>query len=277
MKARLFTALLGLSLATVTAATVRATAQDQDASPSAQSPDSGSGSGQQGRRGGRGMWGGGMMGGGRGLMGTVTAVAADHYTIRTETGEAYTVFFSVNTRIMKQRVRRRQSGGQDSASDSGGPQFLKASDIKVGDVIAAGGQLDDSAKTVGAVFVVQLDPERAKQMQQMEANYGKTWLMGRVTAIDGVKVTLEGIRDKKVYTFAADENTTFRHRRQPVTLADVHIGDLVRVDGALTDGLFLAATVNDVGSQAETRMPRNRPPEGSAPSGPPPEGQQPQP
>jgi Domain of unknown function (DUF5666) len=274
MKARLLTAIpLALALVTVTAAS--AAAQDQDSSPSPQSQDSGGG--QQGHRGGRGQWGGGMMGGGRGLMGTVTAVAADHYTIRTETGELYTVFFSANTRIMKQRVRRRDGGGQDSAPEPGGPQFLKPADIKVGDVIAAGGQLDDSAKTVGAVFVMQIDPERARQMQQMEANYGKTWLMGRVTAIDGVKVTLEGIRDKTPYTFAADENTTFRHRRDPITLADIHLGDIVRVDGAIKDGVFVAATVTDIGSQQETRMPRNRSPEGSAPSGPPPDNQQPQP
>jgi hypothetical protein len=203
-----------------------------------------------------------MMGGGRSLMGTVTAVAADHYTVKTETGEAYTVYFSVNTRVIRQRVRRRQGGGQ-SGSESGGPEFLKPADIKVGDVIAAGGQLDASAKTIGAVFVVQLDPERARQMRQMEASYGKTWLMGRVTAIDGVKVTLEGIRDKKTYTFAADENTTFRHRREPITLADVHVGDLVRVEGAIKEGVFLAASVTDAGAPQETRMPRAP---GSAPA-----------
>ncbi|MGB6974669.1 MAG: DUF5666 domain-containing protein, partial [Terracidiphilus sp.] len=285
MKARRLTpVLLGLALAA--AFTVAAFAQD--ASPSPQAPGSGSENGgwQQGHRGGRGggMM-GGMMGGGQALMGTVTTVAPDHYTVRTETGEVYTVYFSANTRILKQRVRRRQAGSRrDSNSapgpgdpESGGPQFLKASDIKVGDVIAAGGQLDASAKTLGAVFVLQLDPERARQMQQMEASYGKTWLMGRVTAVDGVKVTLEGIRDKTAYNFAADENTTFRHRRDPITLADIHVGDLIRVEGGLKDGVFLATAVNDVGSQPEARTPRNRPPAGSAPNGPPPDNQPPGP
>ncbi|HEU5349986.1 MAG TPA: DUF5666 domain-containing protein [Terracidiphilus sp.] len=265
MKARLFTALsLTLALAFAAASTH---AQDPSSAPQAQD----SGGGQQGPRGGRGMWGGGMMAGARGLMGTVTAVAADHYSVRTDTGEVYTVYFSVNTRIVKQRVRRGQPGqsGSGYGAGGGGPEFLKATDIKVGDVIAAGGQLDASAKTVGAVFVVQLDPERARQMQQMEASYGKTWLMGRVTAIDGVNVTLQGIRDKKPYTFAADENTTFRHRREPITLADVHIGDLVRVEGAIKDGVFLATTVADVGAPQETRMPRgpgNAPPPDQPPA-----------
>jgi len=40
---------------------------------------------------------------------------------------------------------------------------------------------------VGAVVVLQLDPERAKQIREMEANFGKTWLMGKVTAINETK------------------------------------------------------------------------------------------
>ena len=55
-------------------------------------------------------------------------------------------------------------------------------------------------------------------MREMEANYGKTWLMGRVTAINEVKVTLQGGPDNAVHTFIADENTTFRKRRDPITL-----------------------------------------------------------
>ncbi|HEV2215244.1 MAG TPA: DUF5666 domain-containing protein [Terracidiphilus sp.] len=275
MNTRLFAAILfGLSLGLSSSAAI---AQDPGVAPQQQA----TGNGQRGGRGmgGGRMWGAGMMGGGRGLMGTVTAVAADHYTLRTDTGELYSVFFSVNTRIMKQRLRRHQGSNQPRSQSApaqgsaqgpggGGPEFIKATDIKVGDVIAAGGQLNDSDKSLGAVFVVQLDPERARQMQQMEADYGKTWLMGRVTAVDGVKVTLEGIRDKTAYSFTADENTTFRHRRDPITLADIHLGDLVRVEGGIKDGLFLAATVNDIGTPQETRMGRNAPPSAPPPASP---------
>jgi len=168
---------------------------------------------RSGRMGGGG-W--GMMGGGRGLMGTVTEAAADHYTIKTDTGETYTVHFSVNTRIMKQTVWQR---GEERSANS--PLPLKPDAIKVGDVIAANGEVDAAAKSVGAVYIVQLDPERARQMREMEASYGKTWLMGRITAIDGVKVTLEGMRDRMRYTFMADENTTFRQRRRAITLAGI--------------------------------------------------------
>jgi len=87
----------------------------------------------------------------------------------------------------------------------------------------------------------------------MQANYGKTWLAGKVTAIDGVKVTLLGINDHIAHTFAADENTTFRKRREPITLADIQVGDTVRVEGAAKDGIFLATSVAAM----------SRPPEGT--------------
>lgn len=203
----------------------------------------------------QGVW--GMTGAGQGLIGTVTAATAEHYTIKTDTGETYTVHFSVNTRTMKQIVQRR--GEERSANP---PVPLKPDAIKVGDVIAANGEVDAAAKSVGAVFIVQLDPERARQLREMEASYGKTWLMGRITAIDGVKVTLEGVRDRMPYHFMTDENTTFRRQREPITVADMKVGDMVRVEGAVKDGTFLATTVGDMGSPQEgtTMMPRGNPP-----------------
>jgi hypothetical protein len=216
--------------------------------PAPQTQGQGTG-GWQGQRGGRG---GGMMGMGvgRGTVGTVTEAVADHYTIKTELGEIYTVHFSVNTRIVKQpagQPRRGQGQGQGDGGERTPPQAIKGTDIKVGDVIAASGEVDANAKSVGAVFVMLIDPERAKEMRAMEANFGKTWLMGRVTAINEVKVSLEGGPDHAVHTFVADENTTFRKRRDPVTLADVQVGDMVRVDGAIKDGTFLATTVAVMG------------------------------
>jgi hypothetical protein len=252
MKTRLFPALvLGLAL-------TAACAQDANTAPQAQNQG-----GAQGQRGGRGGWGGGMMGAGRGLMGTVTEATADHYTIKTDAGEVYTVHFSVNTRILKQAARR-QGRGEDQERGANPPQTLKPADIKVGDVIAANGEVDAAAKSVGAVFIVQFDPERAQQMRQMQANYGKTWLMGKVTNVDGVKVTLEGAVDKAAHSFVADENTTFRKRRDPVTLADVQVGDMVRVEGALKNGTFVATSVALMGMpQAEgaPMMPRGEPPQ----------------
>lgn len=210
-----------------------------------------------GQRGGG--WGGGFdVGAGRGLLGTVTEVAAGHYTIKTGSGETYTVYFSANTRILKQSAQRRSEGGEGGNP----PQTIKPTDIKVGDAITAIGEVDAAAKSVGAVVVLQIDPERAKQLREAQANYGKTWLMGKVTAVDGVKVTLLGINDNAAHTFVADENTAFRKRRVPITLTDIQVGDTIRVEGAVKDGTFLATTVNAMGAQGPPpTVPRDTPPQ----------------
>jgi hypothetical protein len=53
-----------------------------------------------------------------------------------------------------------------------------------------------------------------------------------------------GAVDNVSHAFVADENTTFRKRRDPVTLADIQVGDTVRAEGAIKDGTFTASTVN---------------------------------
>lgn len=240
--------------------------------------------GQNRRGGGPGQQGmGGFLG--RGVTGTVTEAAADNFTIKTMTGETYTIHFSANTRFMKQMPGTRGAGGaqgggswqrgqrnssngaqgdnQGRMAMGGGspPQPIKATDIKVGDAIAAGGEIDVNAKSVGAIGIVQLDPERAAQMQQMEANYGKTWLMGKVTSINDVQVTLQGAIDNAPHTFVADENTSFRERNNPITLADIHTDDTLRVEGAVKDGVFTASAVTVMRAPGEqTRAPGNAAP-----------------
>jgi len=247
---------------------IAASAQDASTPPPSSPPAKSQDAGQRGL--GRSGWGGGM---GRGLTGTVTEVAADHYTIKTETGETYTVHYSANTRILKQQVRAHgegvgrgesgaRSGGEGGPGGGNPPTPLKSTDIKVGDAVAAMGDVDATAKSVGATVVMQIDPERAKQMREMQANYGKTWLMGKVTAIDGVKVTLMGAVDNAAHSFVADENTTFRKRRDPITLADIQVGDTVRVEGAVKGGTFLATAVNAMGPTpgGTPNAPRTGPP-----------------
>ncbi|HWG21534.1 MAG TPA: DUF5666 domain-containing protein [Terracidiphilus sp.] len=209
------------------------------------------GQGQNQEQGGGRVWVGGM-GQGRGVMGTVTEVAADHFTVKNESGETWTVHFSANTRMMKMPPRpARAEGGQGQEGErrfagggGAGAEPIKPTDIKVGDAILAGGEVDAAGKSVGAMMVMQVDPERAKQMREMQANFGKTWLAGRVTAINDTTVTVEGGMDHAAHTFVADENTSFRKHREPITLGDIQVGDNVRVEGAIKDGQFVAATVN---------------------------------
>jgi len=270
----------------VLALTAAAVAQDPgSAPPSGQNsnqnsgPGNGGGYGQRGGRGGYGGGGGmGLMG--RGLMGTVTEVAADHYTIKTEMGDVYTIHFSANTRITKQPAGIRGPGGGGQGTGGGGgygrggyggggnpPQEIKATDIKVGDAIVAAGDIDATAKSVGATRIVQLDPDAVRRMQEQAASFGKTWLGGKVTAINGTTIILTGALDNAPHSVVADENTTFRRRREPITLADIQVGDTVRVEGALKDGVFTATVVSLMGGP-----PPNGPagPPSGAPSGPPP-------
>jgi preprotein translocase subunit YajC len=242
----------------------------QPATNQAATDQTGPGQAAAGQRGRRGFGGGDFPAGARGTAGTVTEVAADHYTIKTDAGEILTVFYSANTRIMKQPPggggrfagngggpRRRggdSSAASSTASSTSGdaegsgserqmPQPVKPSEIKVGDIITAGGDLDTAKKTIGAIFIMQIDPERAKQMHEMQANYGKTWLAGRITAIDGTRITIEGIVDHTPHAIEVDENTSFRQRRDSITMADIHPGQQLRAEGGVKGGVFLATTV----------------------------------
>jgi hypothetical protein len=191
---------------------------------------------------------GGMAG--RGVMGTVTEIAPDHFLIKTESGDLYTVHYSVNTRIMK-APPRPEKGQQTSEQYMGLPTTIKPADIRIGDAIGAAGDLDSAAKSVGAVAIFQIDPDTAKRMREMQASYGKTWLMGRVTAINEAQVSIQGGPNNAAHTFTADENTTFRKHRDPITLADILPGDMLRVEGALKNNAFVATTVSVIGPRPD--------------------------
>ena len=159
---------------------------------------------------------------GNGVRGTVTAAAADRFTIRTDEGDTYQVLFSVNTRLMKDR------------------QPIAAADIHVGDMLMAGGIVDAKAKTVGAVFLFDID---ANQVRDAKAAFGKTWVAGKVTAIHDLNISIERIHDKQAQIIAVDENTSFRKRREEVTLADIKVGDFVSAQGALHADTFVATAL----------------------------------
>lgn len=277
MRVNLFRAVAGaLSIAMTLALSGIAWSQTGTPPSANQTPASG-----QGQRG-RGF--GGFPGGGRGVLGTVTEATADHYTIKTDSGEIYTVHFSVNTRIMKQPAGRTpgqgrgagqgagqnsgQNGGQAAATGTGSgsdqtpgrrrssggdngeeggnrpmPQTIKPSEIHVGDIITAGGEMDSASKSIGAVFIAVVDPERAKQMREMQANYGKTWLAGKITGIKETTITIDGMIDHAPHAIVVDENTSFRQRRDSITLADIQPGEQLRAEGAIKDGVFVATTV----------------------------------
>jgi hypothetical protein len=128
--------------------------------------------------------------GGQMVRGTVTATTADRLTVKTEAGEVYQVALSANTRLTKDR------------------QPVKQADIKVGDAVGAMGVLDAPTKTVHAVFVGVIDAEQVKKARE---NMGKTYITGKVTAIDMDALKLTVMRPDGVsQVIGVDEQTSFK-------------------------------------------------------------------
>jgi Cu/Ag efflux protein CusF len=157
-----------------------------------------------------------------GVRGTVAAVSGDNISVKTETGDIYKVETGPNTRFRKQRDQ------------------IKITDIHVGDMVAAAGDKDEKAKTVGAMFVMLIDKE---QYEKARADFGKTWTAGSIQSIDETKITVKR-PDNVVQTIVVDENTSFRKRRDSITLADIKVGDNVTARGSVQNGNFLATVLN---------------------------------
>jgi len=159
---------------------------------------------------------------GRGVMGEITAVNPDSFTLKTMQGNAATVKISSETKFMRE--------GQE----------IKRSDLKVGDTIGVSGSPDASDPTTwNASFVM----DRTAQAKAMKENMGKTLIAGEVKSIDGTKLSI--LRpDGETQTIEVDETTSFQKGREKITLADIKVGDHVMGKGALKDGVFVPADLH---------------------------------
>ncbi len=193
-------------------------------------------------------------GGGRMVQGTVTAVTADQITMKTEAGEIYKVTVTPNTQMRKDRVQ------------------VKLADVHPGDGVGAMGEIDRPNKTVHAVMLVLVDAEQIKKARE---NLGKTYIAGKITALDVDNLKLTVLRsDGVTQVIQVDEGTSFRrggrgmqqamglgfgggagggnpggNRPQAqagastggesITLADIKVGDLIGGPGALKNGVFI--------------------------------------
>ncbi len=191
------------------------------------------------------------------VRGTVTSSTLDALTIKVESGELYKVTVTPNTRVMKAR------------------QPVKLTEIKAGDGVGAMGVMDASTKTLHAMFVTVVDAEQIKKAQ---ADLGKTYILGEVTAMDDLKLTIKR-PDGVSQTIAVDEGTSFRRggrgmgggraagaganaaQRPPgqseggesITLADIKVGDSVIGRGALKAGVFVPTELRVMDRAARAR------------------------
>jgi hypothetical protein len=174
--------------------------------------------------------------------GQITEATADHYVIKTSANEVLRINFNEHTRIIGGTVTPTAAQGRFAPGNVvSGP--VSASDILVGDYITTVGELvETDHNAINAALISKLDPERVKEMKTREAEFGKSWLAGRITAITGTTITINGMIDSAPHNVVVDENTSLTQRHDPATLADLHVGDMIRVDGTGTPGSDFHAT-----------------------------------
>ncbi len=216
--------------------------------------------------------------GSRMVRGTVTAVSPDHLTLKTESGELYQVAVTPNTQVRK---------GRDP---------VKFAEVHPGDGVGAMGEVDRPTKTVHALMLMVVSAEQLKKARE---DLGKTYITGKITAIDADTLKLTILRSDGVsQTITVDEGTSFkrggrgfrmamtgqadfggpggpgassappsrtpapdrgaslpteaRNAGEPITLADIKVGDLIGGPGGLKNGTFIPTEL-DVADPAARR------------------------
>ena len=159
------------------------------------------------------------------LRGTVVSAAPagkndGSFVVKTDSGQPWKVLYGVNTRLMKSREQ------------------VRPTEIVAGDMIFAAGNVDVKKKTVGAAILIDVPAEEVRKARE---GLGKTWAAGKIKAIAGTKIQvhrLDGVEQE----IAVDENTSFREKRDSVTLADLRPGEGFRAEGHVMNGTFTATT-----------------------------------
>jgi hypothetical protein len=229
---------------------------------------------------------GGQFAGMQRTAGEVTAVAGATITIRTETGATMQVVTTDNTRVMK------GNGGGGSGQPSAAA--IKVSELKPGDGLTAMGNLDAPNKTLHAALVIAVD---AAQIKAAKANWGKTYIAGKVTAIDmdNARMTVQRPDTGTQATIGFDETTSFKRGRanlnlemfggeeggggfggggrrggagapqaESITLADIKVGDTVAGQGTVKAGVFVPGELT-VATPGQGRRRGAAPADGASP------------
>jgi predicted RNA-binding protein len=209
------------------------------------------------------------------VVGEVSAVSGSTLTVKTEDGASMQILTTDNTRVMKGRG-----------------VTVKVADLKPGDGVTAAGNLDAPNKTLHAAIVFAVD---AADVKKLKDNLGKTYITGKVTAIDldNAKMTLER-PDHVVQTIGFDETTSFKRGRgmrggvmgmgagagpadsagadsgESITLADIKVGDNVGGQGSVKNGTFVPTQlmVSTPGQGGRRRSGTGTVPGGAAGAGP---------
>ena len=175
------------------------------------------------------------------IRGNVLKVAAGTYFVKTPQGTVYKVATSVNTHFVR------------------GEQAASAAAIHAGDLVLAGGEMDEKQHTLGAIFLAAVDARQLEEFDRRRAEFGKTWLAGTIVSIRGTQLVVKR-PDDVTTTVTVDENTSFRRRHESITLGDIRVGDGLTARGAMDKGAFAGTllTVVDAGEIREWARLRDR-------------------
>jgi hypothetical protein len=181
-----------------------------------------------GRGGGRGGFAGGQMG--QPVQGIVTAATKDKVTVKTDAGDSYDITVTDTSRIMR--------NGQQ----------IKLSDVKPGDSVTARGTVDATKKTVEAMMVMDVD---AATLAKAKENMGKTYITGRITAIDADNLKLTVMRTDNVsQVIAVDEGTSFERGNRGVSADVTAAGGIAGGGGGFGGGRGMGGGRQGGGGQA---------------------------
>lgn len=190
----------------------------------------------------RGEWGAGANF--HGVGGQITAIEGATITLQTFRGEVAKVNVTASTRLTKDH------------------NAAKLSDFKVGDqVFAPGEQGKDGVWTAQALIQRGASGSRgAGGAPPKPEDNGKSYIVGKITKIEGTKLTIRK-PDSTEQVIEVDDETSFRNGRESVTLVDLKIGDLVRGQGAVKNGIFVPKELN--AGRARGARPGTAPPDGA--------------
>jgi co-chaperonin GroES (HSP10) len=169
-------------------------------------------------------------------LGTVTAVAGNSLTLKTDAGQQVVVSVTDGARILQLAP---------GSTDLKTAQTIALKDIAVGDRVLVNGKAGDDAGSFAASRVILMKSSDIAQKHEMEqADWQKRGTGGIVSAVDAGTGTLTvSVGAKKVAVMTSGK-TQFRRYAgdsvkfedaKPGTLAQIQAGDQLRVRGAKSD------------------------------------------
>ncbi len=176
-------------------------------------------------------------------IGTVKAIAGDSITLATDAGQQISVSVADAARILQ-----LAPGSTDLKS----AQTITLGDISVGDRVLVTGKAGDDASAFAASRVILMKSTDIAQKHTMEmADWQKRGMGGLVSAVDASTGTVTISAGAKKIQVQTSGSTQFRRYAgdsvkfedtKPGTLAQIQVGDQLRVRGAKSDdGLSIQA------------------------------------